>query len=99
MVCFEKSWREGQGGQKGGNYINACVVYYHYRYGAARFRLRPCMWRSVRSDGIDIGDMVETTGVGFERELFVAQVWGMHFVTRKGCILYRLRRSKVRQAL
>ena len=27
-----------------------------------------------------------------ERELFVAEVWGMHFVRRKGRILYRLRR-------
>ena len=67
-------------------------VYYHYSYGETRFRLRPSMWLSVKSDGIDIGDLVETVGVGLERELFVAQVWGMHFVRRKGCILYRLRR-------
>ncbi len=67
-------------------------VYYHYSYGAVRFRLRPCMWLAVRTDGIDMGDLVETTGVGMERELFVAQVWGMHYVSRKGCILYRLRR-------
>ncbi|MCG8653570.1 MAG: hypothetical protein MI861_27280, partial [Pirellulales bacterium] len=32
------------------------------------------------------------TGVGMKRELFVAKVWGMHYVNRKGCILYRLRR-------
>lgn len=68
-------------------------VYYHYRYGAVRFRLRPTMWLKVKSDGIDIGDLVETTGIGMERELFVAQVWGMYFVSRKGCILYRLRRA------
>ncbi len=67
-------------------------VYYHYSYGALRFRLRPMMWLPVRSEGFDVGDTVETTGVGFERELFVAQVWGMHYVPRKGCILYRLRR-------
>ena len=68
-------------------------VYYHYRYGSVRFRLRPTMWLKVKSDGIDIGDLVETTGIGMERELFVAQVWGMYFVSRKGCILYRLRRA------
>jgi hypothetical protein len=68
-------------------------VYYHYRYGTARFRLRPCLWLQVTSEGIDIGDTVETKGVGLERELFVATVWGMHFVRRKGRILYRLRRG------
>ena len=67
-------------------------TYYHYRYGQIRFRLRPCLWFAVRSDGIDVGDQVETIGIGLERELFVAQVWGMHYVARKGCILYRLRR-------
>lgn len=68
-------------------------VYYHYAYGSLRFRLRPCMWLKVTADGIDIGDQVETTGASLERELFVASVWGMYFVRRKGCILYRLRRG------
>ena len=68
-------------------------VYYHYSYGDLRFRLRPSMWLTVKSEGIDIGDQVETTGIGLERELFVAQVWGMYYVQRKGCILYRLRRG------
>ncbi len=68
-------------------------VYYHYSYGAIRFRLRPSMWLKVKPDGIDIGDSVETTGTALERDLFVAQVWGMYFVRRKGCILYRLRRG------
>ncbi len=68
-------------------------VYYHFRYGPLRFRLRPCMWLTVDSDGIDIGDTVETTGPSMERELFVAQVWGMYYVRRKGCILYRLKRG------
>lgn len=67
--------------------------YYHYSYGKIRFRLRPSMWLQVQSDGIDVGDSVETTGLGLERELFVAQVWGMYYVRRKGCILYRLRRG------
>jgi hypothetical protein len=68
-------------------------VYYHYSYGTVRFRLQPAMWLKVKSDGIDIGDAVETIGLGLERELFVAQVWGMYFVRRKGCILYRLKRG------
>ncbi|TWU49721.1 hypothetical protein [Rubripirellula reticaptiva] len=68
-------------------------VYYHYSYGKIRFRLLPCMWLKVKPDGIDIGDEVETIGVGMERELFVGVVWGMHYVRRKGRILYRLRRG------
>jgi hypothetical protein len=68
-------------------------TYYHYSYGTLRFRLRPVMWSKVGSDGIDIGDEVETTGMLLERELFVATVWGMYYVARKGCILYRLKKS------
>lgn len=68
-------------------------TYYHVRYGEIRFRLRPCLWLPVRTEGIDIGDQVETVGVGMERELFVAQVAGMYFVRRKGRILYRLARA------
>lgn len=67
-------------------------TFYHYRYGKQRFRLRPAMWLPVSSDGIDIGDQVETKGIGLERERFVAIVWGMYYIARKGCILYRLRR-------
>ncbi|MEM9644846.1 MAG: hypothetical protein AAF989_07620 [Planctomycetota bacterium] len=68
-------------------------TYYQYQYGTTRFRLRPCMWLKVSIDGIDVGDQVETIGQGLERELFVATVWGMHFVRRKGRIVYRLRRG------
>ena len=68
-------------------------VYYHYSYGSLRFRLRPSMWLKVIPDGLDIGDQIETVGASLERELFVAQVWGMYFVQSKGCILYRLRRG------
>ncbi|MDA8745873.1 hypothetical protein N9N28_14690 [Rubripirellula amarantea] len=68
-------------------------TYYHFRYGKNRFRLRPCMWLKVQHEGIDIGDQVETIGTGLERELFVAEVWGMHYIRRKGRIAYRLRRG------
>jgi hypothetical protein len=51
------------------------------------------MWLKVTPDGIDISDHVETIGASLQRELFVAQVWGMYFIRRKGCILYRLRRG------
>jgi hypothetical protein len=70
-------------------------TFYHYCYGRLRFRLRPVMWLKVRSEGIDIGDEVETVGMSLERELFVATVWGMHWVSRKGCILYRLQRGEL----
>jgi hypothetical protein len=68
-------------------------TYYHFVYGSKQFRLRPAMWLAVKTEGIEIGDRVETVGVGFERDRFVATVWGMYYVTRKGCILYRLRRG------
>ena len=68
-------------------------TYYHYRYGETRFRLRPSMWISVKHEGIDIGDQVEVTGRAMERDLFVAEVWGMHYIRRKGRIVYRLRRA------
>jgi len=68
-------------------------THYHYSYGALCFRLRPTMWLKVSVDGIDIGDEVETVGMSLERELFVATVWGMYWVARKGCILYRLKRG------
>ncbi|QDT06508.1 hypothetical protein K227x_49180 [Rubripirellula lacrimiformis] len=68
-------------------------VYYHCCYGANHFRLRPCLWLTVQPDGIDIGDEVETIGLGMERELFIATVYGMYYVRRKGRILYRLRRG------
>ncbi len=68
-------------------------TYYHYRYGKYRFRMRPGMWLKVKTDGIDVGDQVETVGLGLEQERFVAHIWGMHYVQRKGCILYRLRRA------
>lgn len=66
-------------------------TFYHYSYGRYRFRLRPAMWTAVKHEGLDIGDEVETTGLGLERERFVARIWGMHFSRRHGQILYRLR--------
>lgn len=52
------------------------------------------MWLPIRIEEFEIGDQVETKGVGLERERFVATVWGMYYVQRKGCILYRLRRGE-----
>ena len=51
------------------------------------------MWLKVDYEGIDIGDQVETVGIGLERERFVATVWGIHYVRRKGRMAYRLRRG------
>jgi len=68
--------------------------YYHYRYGDVTFRLRPVMWLKVREEGIDVGDQVETIGVGLERDRFVAQVWGIYYLRRKGRMVYRLRRGE-----
>nr|WP_235034230.1 hypothetical protein [Roseiconus lacunae] len=68
-------------------------TYYHFQYGNLHFRLRPAMWLKLPAAEIEIGDQVETVGMGFDREHFVATVWGMYYVARKGCILYRLKRA------
>ncbi len=67
--------------------------YYHYRYGNLRFRLRPAMWLRVDAEGLDVGDSVETVGLGLERELFIGEICGMYYVSRKGSLAYRLRRA------
>lgn len=64
--------------------------YYHFRYGDIRFRLRPCLWLPVVSDGIDIGDRVETIGVGLQVELLVSEVIGMFYSIRDRRIQYQL---------
>ncbi|TWT64683.1 hypothetical protein [Allorhodopirellula solitaria] len=71
--------------------------YYHYTYGEFAFRLLPCMWLPITAEGLDIGDEVETLGVGMERDLFVGVITGMYYVRRKGRILYRLRRAEQTQ--
>ncbi len=68
-------------------------AYYHYRYGRMRFRLRPAMWLKVDAEGFDIGDKIETTGIGLERELFLGEICGMYYLRRKGRIAYRVRRA------
>lgn len=68
-------------------------TYYHYRYGEFVFRMRPCLWLTIKAEGLDLGDEVETIGLGMERELFIGVITGMYYVRRKGRILYRLRKS------
>ena len=65
-------------------------VYYHFRYGDLRFRLRPCLWLPVVSEGLEIGDQVETIGVGMQVELFVSEVVGMFYSVRERRIQYQL---------
>lgn len=67
--------------------------YYYFRYGEIRFRLRPCLWLPVAGEGIDIGDQVETIGVGMQQELFVSEVIDMHFSEHDRRIRYRLART------
>ncbi|HBJ35551.1 MAG TPA: hypothetical protein DDZ51_12540 [Planctomycetaceae bacterium] len=70
-------------------------VFYHFRYGEIVFRLRPCLWLPIRGEGIDIGDRVETTGVGLSQELFVSEVTGMLFDDSAGEIGYQLARTPI----
>ena len=67
--------------------------YYQCRYGDIHFRLRPCLWQPIRYEGIDIGDEVETTGVGMARELCVAVIEEMFFSPRERLIVYQLSRA------
>lgn len=69
--------------------------FYSFRYGKTVFRLRPCLWLAVRGEGFDIGDMVETTGVGMSQELFVSEITGMFFDDQSGAIRYQLARTPV----
>jgi hypothetical protein len=67
--------------------------YYYFRYGEIHFRLKPCLWLSVKGEGIDIGDRVETIGVGMRQELFVSEVTDMIYSQRTRRIRYRLART------
>jgi hypothetical protein len=69
--------------------------FYHFRYGDIVFRLRPCLWLPVRGEGFDIGDRVETTGVGLSQELFVSEITGMLFDDSVGEIRYQLARTPI----
>jgi hypothetical protein len=69
--------------------------FYHFRYGATVFRLRPCLWLPVRGEGFDIGDRVETTGVGLSQELFVSEITAMLFDDRASEIRYQLARTPI----
>jgi hypothetical protein len=68
-------------------------TFYHYRYGDLRFRLKPCMWLPLSNEGIDIGDLVETIGLGMERELYVGTVAEAIYSESEGRCLYRLARA------
>ncbi|MGV3484762.1 MAG: hypothetical protein ACO1RT_10120 [Planctomycetaceae bacterium] len=68
-------------------------VFYHYRYGEQRFRLKPCMWLPLAGEGVDIHDLVETVGLGMERDLFVATVVDAIFASDQGRCVYRLSRG------
>jgi hypothetical protein len=72
-------------------------THYQYAYGRFQFRLRPCLWLPITGEGFDIGDEVETMGIGMERDLFVGVITGMYYVRRKGRIVYRLRRGEQTQ--
>lgn len=69
--------------------------FYHFRYGDIVFRLRPCLWLPVRGEGFDIGDRIETTGVGLSQDLFVSEITGMVFDDSAGEIRYQLARTPI----
>ncbi len=70
-------------------------VFYHYRYGEIRFRLKPCMWLTLSGEGVDVGDLIEIVGFGMERELFVATVVDAIYAAEEGRCVYRLSRAGV----
>lgn len=69
--------------------------FYHCVYGGIHFRIRPSLWQTVASEGFDIGDEVETIGVGMQRELFVGKIASMEFSQSKRQIVYQLERRQV----
>jgi len=68
-------------------------THYHCVYGDLRFRMKPCLWLPIRFEGISIGDLVETTGVGMTREIFVGTVETMEYAVEKSHISYKLKRG------
>ncbi len=66
--------------------------FYRCSYGELRFRLRPCLWFPVRGEGLDIGDYVETVGVGMSRDMLIGRIEEMHFDRPGRCIRYQLNR-------
>ncbi len=70
--------------------------YYHYWYGDTRLRLKPAMWLAVAGEGFDVGDPVETIGLGKEEELFIGEIIERRYDRRRQTIYYRLRRGNQR---
>ena len=70
-------------------------VFYHYRYGDTHFRLKPCMWLPLADEGVDMGDLVETIGLGLERELFIGHVTDALYLASEGRCAYRLSRAEL----
>lgn len=73
-------------------------VFYHCSYGELSFRLRPCLWLPIKNEGFDIGDRVETIGVGMVHDLFIGTITSMHFSRRERCITYQLHRGNMQHA-
>lgn len=67
--------------------------YYRYRYGDLVLRLKPSMWLPLEGEGFDIGDQVETVGVGMQQDLFVARIRQRRYDRRRQVIYYRLQRG------
>ncbi len=53
------------------------------------------MWLPLADEGIEIGDLVETVGLGLERERFVATIAEMSYEASESRIVYRLCRGAV----
>lgn len=65
--------------------------YYHLSYGNVRFRVKPSLWRSVPTDGIDVLDRVEVKSLHGVNEPFVGVVEEMIYHRRSESIEYVLR--------
>lgn len=68
-------------------------TFYRLRYGDQVIRLRPSLWLPVPYEGFDVGQPIETVGVGMVRDLFVARIVEMRFDRRQQQIRYHLQRG------
>ncbi len=68
-------------------------TFYRLRYGSMVIRLRPCLWQPVQGEGFEIGDQVETVGVGMVRDLFVARITEIRYDRRRQRTHYQLTRA------
>ena len=67
--------------------------YFLLHYGRIVLRIKPAMWQTVRTDGLEIGDRVEVLSRLSQNRPIIATIRDMRWDAAARCIRYYLRRS------